>query len=823
MDSQSRLRPRHLTAQSVAFSKVPPSTLLSSFASTTSYIMGFTAKDPPQASALPPPVHDSAQDPVEGDIQTSPDTAEEDDLDVDLQDAESILQPAMSPIATRHGPETSRDGSTSLFPALQPPEPWNKRLTIAEPSRVKSSMAAALQTRHQRSQSAGESALKRLSKALPSLPSINIPTGLLQNIHTPSLFSSASNSPTKDGIRPRGFSALSPFIGRVPGHVPPPPPDDNPSPQPDLSQPRTLRSVASDDSMLYHSLSRMSSLGDDARFTHVRGQVNVRLKAIMDSFDGPSFKLPQMPSIGLLNTPLKKATAATDSAPGASGPSTAQTSPRVDRDPLDEVLETLTGDIVIMGGYRGSVLRSAKAPHRRLWVPVKVQLGVRKVNLEVGLDSEDEERMEETIIPDGMLKNIGPVDISRRLFKRLRECENARLGKLRVHDYGYDWRLSPHLLSRKLVEFLEKLPSNQPGVPPEQRGALVIAHSLGGLITRHAVNQRPELFSGVLYVGVPQRCISILGPLRNGDVVAFNEKLLTAQVNFSLRTSFVFLPEDGFCFVDKVTGKEYRIDFYDVENWIKYRLSPCVSEPALPPLTRSGTLGSLLSLSDSLPSLPLRARSITHPGKKHHSTTTTTTDAKHAGRNLMLRMNNPTTTDPMSTTVTTNKSPSRTWPLQNPSTALSPSTRARNIAYLTRTLHQTKHFRSQLAHNPSLQTSNLYPPLAIMYGKDMPTCCGARVSSKEAIARADAYDELIFASGDGVVLAKDAMLPEGYEVVKGGRVRTDRGHVGMLGDLVGVGKALQALVRGRKKGIGLGVGKMDGGGGEVRKVNGQEE
>src|SRR6516165_6780692 len=69
---------------------------------------------------------------------------------------------------------------------------------------------------------------------------------------------------------------------------------------------------------------------------------------------------------------------------------------------FDSILENLTGDIVIMGGYRsafhmimiaslslstnsferGSILRSASPPHRRLWIPVKVGLNLRKVNLE---------------------------------------------------------------------------------------------------------------------------------------------------------------------------------------------------------------------------------------------------------------------------------------------------------------------------------------------------------------------------------------------------------------------------------------------------------
>jgi hypothetical protein len=577
--------------------------------------------------------------------------------------------------------------------------------------------------------------------------------------------------------------------------------------------------VASDDSLLYHTLSRVSSLGDDQRFTHVREQVNVRIKAIKDSFDGPSFKMPQMPSRlsvacsppwlhgltrpGLLNTPLKKA--ATDPIPGVHRSVSVKNTHRADQDPLDAVLESLTGDIVVMGGYRGSILRSAKAPHRRLWVPVKVQLGVRKVNLEVGLDPEDEEKMEESIIADGMLKNIGPVDISKRLFKRLRECENAKNGTLRVHDYGYDWRLSPALLSRKLVEFLEKLPSNQPGVPKGQQGALVIAHSLGGVITRHAVNQRPELFSGVFYVGVPQRCINVVGPLRNGDVVLLNEKILTAHVNFTLRTSFVFLPEDGFCFVDKTTKEEYRIDFYNVEDWIKYRLCPSVSEPALPALSRSSTFNSLLSLSDSLQNLPLRSRSNTH--SKKNSIATEVSHALTKDRTLAPQMNSSSTANPSpppsdtstSTSTTSTSTSASTSKTRPPSTTL-----ARNIAYLTRTLAETKRFRAELAHDPSRQADNAYPPLAVMYGKDIPTCYGAGVAGREGIACADAYDDLLFASGDGVVLAKESMLPAGYEVVRGGRLCTDRGHIGMLGDLAAVGRGLQALVRGRGKGIGLG-------------------
>ncbi|KAK4146250.1 uncharacterized protein C8A04DRAFT_9992 [Dichotomopilus funicola] len=812
---------------------------------------------------------DESPPPPEGAVSEEDDL----DLDVDQDDAQSFLQPAISPLATRlTSPRTPAADKVAAFerqpgglfevvggdgdepspplrtvPMAEPspshvpipiptlPTPWQagpKTFLVPEQGRFRSSMAAAFQThsRQHRSQSVGESALKRLSKALPS---ISIPSGLISNITTPTFFSSSSSnssssSPQKDGHHGPGSQPLTP----APTSVPTPASILTPltpirgldrshhtrqssSPiQPDSARPRTLRHSASDDSLLYHTLSRVSSLGDDERFAHVREQVNVRIKAIKDSFDGPSFKLPQMPN--LLNAPLKKS--ATDPIQrhraGSLGILQSRPAPA---DPLDAVLENLTGDIVVMGGYRGSILRSAKAPHRRLWVPVKVQLGVRKVNLEVGLEPEDEEAMEQSIIADGMLQNIGPVDISKRLFKRLRECENAKNGTLRVHDYGYDWRLSPHLLSRKLAEFLEKLPSNQPGVRPEQRGAWVIAHSLGGLITRHAVNQRPELFGGVLYVGVPQRCINILGPLRNGDAVLFNEKILTAQVNFSLRTTFVFLPEDGFAFVDKNTKEEYKIDFYNVDDWIKYRLCPCVSEPALPALSRSSSaFGSLLSLSDSLPSLPLRNRSSTQSKRTSNPAAGLAAEIRESmfkDRTLAPQMNS--SSAPFSSSPPNSHPPS---PPERSSTPPPPShqqpqpddTRARNIAYLRRTLSETKRFRSELAHNPTHQRTNAYPPLALIYAKDIPTTYAAGITSRDAIACADAYDDLLFASGDGVVLAREAMMPQGYEVVRGGRVCTDRGHITMLGDLGAVGKGLGALVRGRGKGIGLGVARGTG-------------
>ncbi|KAF8542885.1 hypothetical protein BDD12DRAFT_727745 [Trichophaea hybrida] len=432
-----------------------------------------------------------------------------------------------------------------------------------------------------------------------------------------------------------------------------------------------------------------------------------------------------------------------------------------------EALDTVKGDVVVLGGYRGSILRDA-ATGRRVWIPLKVGLNLRKVDLEVGLESEDEERAAEKIIPDGMLKSISAVDISRRLIRRLNTgaAEHDR----RVHDWGYDWRLSPALIVKRLIEFLETLPCNKPveGEDPtvrrKGRGALVIAHSLGGLIVRNAMNQRPELFSGVLFAGTPMNCINILGPLKNGDSVLFNSKVFTAQVNFTLRSSYALLPEDGQCFIDKKTGQPLPFNFYSVNSWREYGLSPCVSDvpqappvpPPISPLTRLSNASSVLHSLNPL-------NDMTKEKEKEKEKDLSTTPSM--GPQL-----NPTST---------------------PETPTIPKYLA--VPYLTRTLAATLEFRKGLYYNPELEEQ--YPPMTVLYSKTTPTVRGAKVDGLEGIKRADVYDELVFGAGDGVCLSKAAMLPPGYRCVR--KVAVDKGHVSLLGELEGVGRCIEAVVRER--------------------------
>lgn len=224
----------------------------------------------------------------------------------------------------------------------------------------------------------------------------------------------------------------------------------------------------------------------------------------------------------------------------------------------------LDGDVVVLGGYRGSILRDRESG-KQVWIPIKVGLNLRKVDLEVPPSDEAEYLMDKRIYSDAMLKNIGPIDISKRLIKKLSGLPNTR-----VHEFGYDWRLSSDINSARLKDFLQQIKNKS------SRGLLVLAHSMGGMLVHHVMNQDPSLIRGIVYVGAPSECLNILGPIRFGDSVLLSKTVLTDEVNFLMRSSFVFLPDHGRVFFDKTKGEFIEMDLFDPDTWVDYNLSPLV-------------------------------------------------------------------------------------------------------------------------------------------------------------------------------------------------------------------------------------------------------
>lgn len=218
-----------------------------------------------------------------------------------------------------------------------------------KPSAISSVFAG---TRHSRSSSVGSDALKRLSKALPSL-SFPSASSFLPNRSSTHFFSSSSGpshsntfpqtpgstSSTSKKSSPRSSPTRATYQVTHKTPQPPQSPQQRPSTgsgldpnsfrrrhtsglaaaprtaspaaafpgteyRPTLTRPPSgasrpsygLRRTTSDESLLYQTLSRVPSHGDEREFEHIREQVNSRVKAIMDSFDRPSFRMPQLPS-----------------------------------------------------------------------------------------------------------------------------------------------------------------------------------------------------------------------------------------------------------------------------------------------------------------------------------------------------------------------------------------------------------------------------------------------------------------------------------------------------------------------------------------------
>lgn len=705
----------------------------------------------------------------------------------------------------------------------------DKRRHEKRTSLVGSLWASSMEKSRQRSSSASL-LLDGIRKILPSMPSITQPnhstTGKAeQRENRPKTLGTAGPAGAREGSTAEGASRAATSEDKA---------------EHESTGSGVIRRVASEQSLYIARVPSGASQFDDYNnFANVNEMVNSRFKAITDSFQDSSLRMPKMPNISrgdrssVASASVSDATAT--KTPGTNvgwsrgemlqsaqaGERKSSSASSSSRHPIiKEALSQISGDLIIMGGYRGSILREAHAPHRQLWVPVKVGLNLRKADLEVGLNREDELKMEESIIPDGTLSHIGPVDICRRLLKKCRRCPNVKSGKLRIHDYGYDWRLSPDLLTDRLISFVESLPCNHEETEAGRRGVWVIAHSLGGLIIRSAINKRPELFAGVVYAGTPQNCVNILGPLRNGDDVLFSSRVLTAQVNFTLRTSYALLPQNGRCFINKTTGEQYDLDFFDVKTWEEYRLSPCIK-----PAYHRQKVEKRLSILGTTPTESTSSRSAKasglwfgscskeetlRPNSDTRSKREKLRDEAHVAKNETASSAAETAAAATAHKPEGPLSPSLADGQNRPHQQQQKTSIATQVtipldaatAYLTRTLASVLAFKKSLSHQAELQARNAYPPVSVLFAKNTPTVYGAFVDSREAIKFDDAFDDLAFAAGDGVVLASAAQLPPGYRCVRGGRIESERGHVGLLGDMEGVGKCLLAVVEARRRGVG---------------------
>lgn len=402
----------------------------------------------------------------------------------------------------------------------------------------------------------------------------------------------------------------------------------------------------------------------------------------------------------------------------------------------DDVFDNLQGDVLILGGYRGSILRDTKTQSRS-WIPViKAGFNFKKIDLVVGYRDEDELNAEDYNYPDGILSHIGPVDICRKLMKKLRSNE-----KINLHNFGYDWRLSLDLTSEKLFKKLTEINTKNGG-----KGCIVIAHSMGGLVSHYTMQKNPSLFRGLLYMGVPYPCPNILGPLRVGDKVLFSSTLLSAEANFFMRSSFVFLPKNGEIFKNSKTGEKYKLNFFDPDVWVEYNLSPLVSK---------------------------ERKKLSESEKR-----------KNKGNNKLLahkrhRAKIVNTSDRFSNIEFQESDFKHSFD--------------ESYDYLCRTLKRTENFINGLEFDEKKD----YPPLALIYGATTPSVRFSMVKDKESIKKGEYWD-FAYGIGDDVV-HRSWLLPEVMGFPLTAKIPSNHGHVSLMTDFESIAEALRAILQEEKR------------------------
>ncbi|KAI5481214.1 hypothetical protein MNV49_005649 [Pseudohyphozyma bogoriensis] len=518
---------------------------------------------------------------------------------------------------------------------------------------------------------------------------------------------------------------------------------------------------------------------------HTSHRENTALHALMDTLPTLPSLTPTLPSFNLnlsLPTPSFFCVSGTGYESDSDEDSTTQTQPRhvLEKEVQGDPIKKIVGDVLLTGGYRGSILHDAKTGNR-VWIPLKVGFGIRRPDLAIGLDDEDELRSRDTVVPSKMLTSVGGViDLGKKLKDKLKYHQHLSpvdqngVHTVRFTNYGYDWRRRLELSSQELVEKLEglKKASAMRGEGPngEGEGTTVIAHSMGGLVTLHALSQArdPTIFKAILFAGTPfHGCVNALGPLKKGDGVLFNKDVCSPSVVFSMRSTFYFLPSTGKCF-ETPDGTELPIDFFDPQTWSDHNLSPVT--------------GHLFDPDSK---------------EKERQRRENRLEAQKAAgggglepnlANEGVGVDGSAIASEVEEVVQEGEATSKDE--REPVPASSDKVIG---AYLKKTLNRVEKFHQEIldGYDPSKQ--HLYPPMCILTSQRTPTVRGVMTTSYDSI-KDENYDHLLFGPGDGIVLYESAKsLPGRWQNGLVGVEESVHGHVSLLGDLDGVRRCMARL------------------------------
>ena len=209
-----------------------------------------------------------------------------------------------------------------------------------------------------------------------------------------------------------------------------------------------------------------------------------------------------------------------------------------------------------MHGIKGGRLRDERGLR---WVGARQALGLdrRPLSLPLGW-AEQQDR--DGLTPDGPIARVLWVSIYGGFLKHA-----ARVARTFV-PFSYDWRREIPEAAAHLTTTLERLAAEH------GRPARIVAHSMGGLVTLHALRERPDLACGVLFAGTPFGTgIGFTRDTHIGSTTGLNAQSLSVAAANSWSAHWVFFPtgpdaglRDGAHALDH--------DWYDPASWERHGL-----------------------------------------------------------------------------------------------------------------------------------------------------------------------------------------------------------------------------------------------------------
>lgn len=220
--------------------------------------------------------------------------------------------------------------------------------------------------------------------------------------------------------------------------------------------------------------------------------------------------------------------------------------------------------LVFIHGIKGSALTDDQG--KLHWLTLGQAMGFSKSRITLPTEWKDDTQARDALKPSGILEGVYVIPrlVGEKVYDPfLRAAEGMNRP---FYAFAYDWRRDNLENLDLFIKFLKETSAAH-----GNKKIQVVAHSMGGLITRAALAQSPELFHSVVFAGVPfNGGVGFLPDVHAGVPVAFNKTILSPEVLFTFPSVYTLFPVKGSRIYDGQT--EVELDFYNPDDWGKHKL-----------------------------------------------------------------------------------------------------------------------------------------------------------------------------------------------------------------------------------------------------------